>query len=39
MGISAGVALNGALKYIKERNLKGKRIVVILPDKGDRYSW
>ena len=38
-GISAGAALNGALKYINERNLKGKRIVVIFPEKGDRYSW
>lgn len=38
-GISSGAALLGAIKYIKENNIKDKKIVVIFPDKGDRYSW
>ena len=37
VGISSGAALD-ALKQISKKE-KGKRIVVILPDGGDRYSW
>ena len=39
IGISSGAALLGALNYLKQNNLNGKNIVVIFPDKGDRYSW
>jgi cysteine synthase A len=36
-GISCGAAVFGALTYAKEHNLRGRRIVVILPDTGERY--
>lgn len=39
IGISSGAALLGALDYIKKNNVTNKNIVVIFPDKGDRYSW
>ena len=37
VGISSGAALAGAIKYIKNNNIKDKMIVVILPDTGERY--
>ncbi len=37
VGISSGAALAGAIKYIKENNVKDKMVVVILPDTGERY--
>ncbi len=36
-GISAGAALAGALKVIKEKNLSNVVVAIILPDHGDRY--
>ncbi len=39
IGISSGAALVGAINYLKNKNIKNKNIVVIFPDKGDRYSW
>lgn len=39
VGISSGAALLGAIEFIKNNNLKNKNIVVIFPDKGDRYTW
>lgn len=39
IGISSGAALLGAIKYIKENKISNKNIVVVFPDKGDRYSW
>ena len=39
VGVSAGAALKAAYNYSIEHNLKDKKIVVILPDKGDRYQW
>ncbi len=36
-GISAGAALAGALKVIKERNLANVVVAIVLPDHGDRY--
>ena len=39
IGISSGAALLGAINYIKDNNIVGKNVVVIFPDKGDRYSW
>ncbi len=37
VGISGGAALFGAIKLAKHEKNKGKRIVVLLPDTGDRY--
>lgn len=37
VGISSGAAISAALKIAKDTNNKEKKIVVILPDTGDRY--
>lgn len=37
VGISAGAALSAAYKIAKKKENKGKTIVVLLPDSGDRY--
>ena len=37
VGISSGAALFGALTLAKKDEYKGKNIVVLLPDTGDRY--
>lgn len=37
VGISAGAALCAAAELAKRQENKGKRIVVLLPDTGDRY--
>ncbi|MCQ2799557.1 MAG: cysteine synthase family protein [Bacilli bacterium] len=39
IGISSGASLLGAINYIKSNNIKGKKVVAIFPDKGDRYTW
>ncbi len=36
-GISSGAALYGAIELAKKEENKGKNIVVLLPDSGDRY--
>lgn len=37
VGISSGAAVSAALKVCREEKYKGKRIVVLLPDTGERY--
>jgi cysteine synthase A len=37
VGISSGAALFGAILEAQKEENKGKNIVVILPDSGDRY--
>ena len=37
VGISAGSALVGALRLAQRPDMKGKRIVTLLPDTGERY--
>lgn len=37
VGISAGAALHAGIEYAKKPENKGKTIVVLLPDSGDRY--
>ena len=38
-GYSSGAALCGCINYLNSHNIKDKDIVVIFPDRGDRYSW
>jgi cysteine synthase A len=37
IGISAGAAVHAALELASRREMEGKRVVVIVPDSGERY--
>ena len=37
IGISSGAAVKAAIKAAQRQEMKGKNIVVLLPDSGDRY--
>ena len=37
IGISAGAALHGAIELASRPQMRGKRIVVIFADSGERY--
>lgn len=39
VGISTGANVLGIINYIKKHNLKNKKILTLVMDKGDRYSW
>lgn len=39
VGISSGAALHAARTLASREENKGKKILVILPDTGERYSW
>lgn len=39
VGISSGACLSAARSLAKEKCYKNKKIVVIFPDTGERYSW
>ena len=39
VGYSSGAALLGAINFLKDNGIKGKNVVIIFPDKGNRYSW
>ncbi len=39
VGISSGAALKGAINYLADNKLKDKKVAVIFPDTGERYSW
>ena len=38
-GYSSGAALAAAINYLNLHNIVDKNVVVIFPDRGDRYSW
>ena len=38
-GYSSGAALMACINYLKQNKIKNKNVVVIFPDKGDRYLW
>ena len=39
VGISSGANLAGALKLQEQSDYQNKKIVVIFPDSGERYTW
>lgn len=39
VGISSGAALHAALQLKKKKEFINKKIVVIMPDGGERYTW
>lgn len=39
IGISSGACYLAAVNYLKSNNINNKKVIVIFPDKGDRYTW
>ena len=39
VGISSGATLSAALELVKQKEYRKKKIIVIFPDSGERYSW
>lgn len=39
VGISSGANVLATITYLKNHNIKNKKVLTLLVDKGDRYSW
>ena len=39
VGISTGANIKAIIDYVKKHDIKNKRILTLVMDKGDRYTW